>query len=439
METLKKVYCFLCGKRRNGIHHGGKVGKSSALRFFFPFRSVAVAVEYDPLMLRSVFFDQVMHSQAEIRSRLQTVAGFLESLCSNGIQYHIAGGDRISRSHHTELKLVSGEGKGGSSVPVCRVLHEIRKGLNACFQLASLLAVGRGSGTDQLLQHVLQLLAQKYGDHSRRSLVAAQAMVVADVSRGFSQKIRMDIHSLEDTGQNKKELDILMGRFARIQKIDAVICGQRPVIVLAGAVQAGEGFLMKEAAHSVAAGHFLEDTHHDLVMVCSDIHRRINRRKFVLRRRHFVMLGLGSHAQFPAFLVYFFHVAGNPLADGSQIVVVHLLPLGRHGAEKRPAGIDQVLPLEPFFFINKEIFLFRSYRRSHSLRCGVAEKAEQTERLGVHRFHGTQQRRLLIQSLACIGTESRGNAQCSAGGVMTHKSRGSAVPGRIPSGFKCRP
>ena len=29
--------------------------------------------------------------------------------------------------------------------------------------------------------------------------------------------------------------------------------------------------------------------------------------------------------------------------------------------------------------------------------------------------------------------------QDSAGGVMTHKSRGSAVPGRIPSGFKCRP
>ena len=52
----------------------------------------------------------------------------------------------------------------------------------------------------------------------------------------------MRIYSLEDTGQDKQELNILMRCLARLQKIDAVICSQRPVVVLTGAVTPANGF-----------------------------------------------------------------------------------------------------------------------------------------------------------------------------------------------------
>ena len=87
----------------------------------------------------------------------------------------------------------------------------------------------------------------------------------------------MRIYSLEDTGQDKQELNILMRCLARLQKIDAVICSQRPVIVFTGAVYSCKRFLMKQTAHTVTAGYFLKDTHHDLVMVCRNVCRCIDR------------------------------------------------------------------------------------------------------------------------------------------------------------------
>jgi len=49
-----------------------------------------------------------------------------------------------------------------------------------------------------------------------------------------------------------------MGCGARIQQVDAVVCGDGPVIVLTGAIDACEGLLMKQALQSVTAGHHLQ-------------------------------------------------------------------------------------------------------------------------------------------------------------------------------------
>ena len=47
---------------------------------------------------------------------------------------------------------------------------------------------------DQLLQHILELLTQEYGDDRRRSLVRSESVVIARVCRRLSQQVRMQVH-----------------------------------------------------------------------------------------------------------------------------------------------------------------------------------------------------------------------------------------------------
>ena len=143
----------------------------------------------------------------------------------------------------------------------------------------------------------------------------------------------MLINCFQNTGKYKKELNILMRSFAWIQQIDPVIGSQRPVIMLSGTIHACKWFLMEKTAHPLTACHFLQDTHHDLIMICRNIYRRINRCKLMLCRGNFIMLCLSRNAQLPAFFIYFFHIGRYSLADGSQIMVIHLLAFRRHGAK----------------------------------------------------------------------------------------------------------
>ena len=79
---------------------------------------------------------------------------------------------------------------------------------------------------DQLCHHILQLLAQEYGNDGRRCLVGAQTVIVSHIGCGLTQQVCMLIHRLQDTGQYQQELDVLMGCLARIQQVDAVVRGQ---------------------------------------------------------------------------------------------------------------------------------------------------------------------------------------------------------------------
>ena len=108
----EQFYSLICSKCRNGIYHRWQNRKSAAACLFFPFRSIAIAVKYDSLMLGSIFLDQIMDCQIKVFCALQNIAGFLKRLSSNGIQHHIACGNGILGTNHTELEFIAGKGKG---------------------------------------------------------------------------------------------------------------------------------------------------------------------------------------------------------------------------------------------------------------------------------------------------------------------------------------
>ena len=113
----------------------------------------------------------------------------------------------------------------------------------------------------------------------------------------------------------QKELNILMRRLARIQQVDAVVCGERPVVVLTGTIHAGKGLLMKQALQTVLLGHPFQGLHDDLVVVDGHVALCINRSQLMLCRSYLVVLGLGRNAQLPQFLVHILHESRRS-ADG---------------------------------------------------------------------------------------------------------------------------
>ena len=72
--------------------------------------------------------------------------------------------------------------------------------------------------------------------------MAAKALVISNICSGLTKKICMLVNCFQDTGQNQKELNVLMWCLPRLQKINSVISSQGPVIVLTGTIKPAKGF-----------------------------------------------------------------------------------------------------------------------------------------------------------------------------------------------------
>ena len=65
----------------------------------------------------------------------------------------------------------------------------------------------------------------------------------------------------------------------------------------------------------------------------------------MLGGRNLVMLRFGRDTQLPQLDIQILHVVADTFLDCAEIVILHLLSLGRHRAEKRSAGKDEILAL----------------------------------------------------------------------------------------------
>ena len=144
------------------------------------------------------------------------------------------------------------------------------------------------------------------------------------------------------------------------------------------------------------------------------------------------MLRLSQNAQLPQLLVQVGHIRRHAGLDGAEVVVVHLLPLGRLRAEQRAPAEHQILPLVEHGAIHKEVLLLGSHRGAHALDVRVAEQVQHAQRLLVQRLHGAQQRRLFVQRLAAVGAEGRRDTQR----LILNEGIGRGIPGRVAASLK---
>ena len=221
-----------------------------------------------------------------------------------------------------------------------------------------------------------------------------------------------------------------------LEQVLAAVGAHRPVVVLAAAVDPGEGLLVQQADEPVAAGNVLHDLHRQLLVVGADVRVLEHRGELVLVGRDLVVPGLDRDSELGQLALGLEHVGEDPLRDRAEVVIVELVPLGRLGAEQGAAGGDQVRPLEVVLLVDQEVLLLGPDGGEDPLGLVVAEQLQRPHRRLRQCVHRAQQRDLVIERLTGPRRERRGNAEQGPVGVLEDERRAGRIPGGVAAGLE---
>ena len=115
---------------------------------------------------------------------------------------------------------------------------------------------------------------------------------------------------------------------------------------------------MQQHAETVLAGHLLHQRHQHHVVVDSQIGLLEDRSQLKLVGSHLVMTRLTRDAEFQSLNLEVAHEGSDALRNGTEVVVIHLLVLGRVMTHQGTACQQQVRTCGIESFIHEEILLF---------------------------------------------------------------------------------
>ena len=224
------------------------------------------------------------------------------------------------------------------------------------FIVAALLA-DLGAALFDLLEDVLELVAQEDRDDGRRGLVGAQPVVVAGDGDGHPQQVAVLVRRPDDGRAGRQELGVLVRRVAGLSRfspwssaIDQLLCLPEPLMPANGfscSRQAGRSGRPRASSISMTSM---------LWSVARLAFSKIGAISY-WRGRDFVVPGLDRHAQLEQLGLGLEHAGQDAFGDGAEVVVFQLLALRRLGAEEGAAGVDQVGPGEVEVLVDQEVFL----------------------------------------------------------------------------------
>ena len=384
--TREELHVFIRNVVRQRLGRCAKIQKPALFRFLQPRFVITVAVEDDALVLADDAANQLLQITLKVLAALERIGILPQALGDRRVEHDVDAGNGSAGAGGAKLELVAREGKGRGAVSVGRILREARQRVHADLQLLALLADVSRAGFDGV-EDLGKLRAEEHGNDRGGRLVCAETVVVSGGGNADAKHILIIVHRLDHRAEAEQKQRVLRRRLAGLQKIHAGVGPDGPVVVLAGAVDAGKGLFMQEADHPVAGGNALHGLHRKLVVVRRKVSVGENRRELVLRGSHLIVLRLGQHAELPELVVQVVHERLDAGLDAAEIVVIQLLSLGRLGAEEGAAGIDQVLSLIEDLLVNKEIFLLGANRGDNALNIVHAEELHETKSLAVERVH----------------------------------------------------
>ena len=109
----------------------------------------------------------------------------------------------------------------------------------------------------------------------------------------------------------------------------ASVGGEAPVVVLAATVDTLERFFVQKATETMLACHLLHQCHDEHVVVYGKVHLLKDGCQLKLIWCHLVVTCLAWYAQFECLNLQVFHKGNHACRDRTEIMVVHLLVLGR--------------------------------------------------------------------------------------------------------------
>ena len=121
---------------------------------------------------------------------------------------------------------------------------------------------------------------------------------------------------------------------------------------------------MQQTGKPVLVRHIPHDLHRDHVVIDRQVELLEHRGQLELGRGDLVMTRAGRHAQAPQLGIQIAHELHDAALDGAEVVIIHLLMLGRLTTEERAPGLNQIGAIEIEILVDQEILLLRA-------ECGV--------------------------------------------------------------------
>ena len=266
--------------------------------------------------------------------------------------------------------------------------------------------------------------------------MGTQAVFVSGFGDGGAQQVRVFVHGLDRGAEQGEEDGVFLRAGTRVEQAAVTGRGEGPVVVLAGAVHAGEGLFMQQADHVMLVGGLAEHFHDQHVVVHGQVLAFKDGRNFKLAGRNFIVARFGRNAKFPEGFVHVHHEFQHAVLDGAEVVVFHLLVLGGDVAEEGAAAHHQVRAQGVKLLVHQEVFLLRAQIGADVDVGRAAEAGQQAPGLAGDGGHGAEKGSLFVQRLSLIGAEGGGDAEGCAVFRPLDEGRAGGIPGSVAAGFK---
>ena len=253
-----------------------------------------------------------------------------------------------------------------------------------------------------------EVLAEMERDDRRRRFLGAEPVVVARGRYAAAQQIAVPVDAAQQGRAEGDEAPVLVLGLSRHEQVDAGVGVQPPIVVLSGAVDPGERFLVEQDREVVFEGEVAEHVHGEDIGIRREVGQAEDRRNLVLCRGHLVVGAMDRDPELPHLLPRLGDIAVDPRRQPGEVVGGHFLTAQRRRSQQRAPGGDQIGPGEVFLPVDQEEFLFPADIAHDLPGDGIPEEREQSHTLLVDRHVGAQQGGFLVESLPFQVTKADG-------------------------------
>ena len=262
-----------------------------------------------------------------------------------------------------------------------------------------------------MVKNVGYLLAQERRDDCWRCFVGTQTVSVGSTHDRSLQQTIVLVYTHQRLDDEHHEAQVVLRCLAWTVEQNARISRKTPVVVLTGTVDTVERLFVKQYLEAVLAGYFLHQAHQQHVVVNSQVGLFEDRSALKLVRSHLVVACLARNAQLKSLDLKILHESLHTLRNRSEVVVVHLLVLGRAVAHQRAAGQHEVRTCGIEVLVDEEVLLLPSQVADTLLHVGI-EIMTNIGSGNVHSMESAQQRCLVVKGLTGVRNEDRRDTQC---------------------------
>ena len=255
----------------------------------------------------------------------------------------------------------------------------------------------------------------------------------------------MLVDALQDRSQEEEEAHVLVWRLSRLEEVDPVERvvardRERPVAVLARAVDSRERLLMEERLEAMAHRHVAQHRHHELVVIDGDVGLLELRRHLELAGGDLVVPRDDRHAELVELMLHLGETGLHALGDPTEVVVLELLPAWRWRPDQGAAPHHEVGPHRHVRAVDHEEFLLGAHRGVDAERAGVADGVEELARRRGEDLARAEEWGELVERFTVVADEDRGDAEGLGPRGLEDEERGGRVPcgvaARFPGGAK---